>query len=377
MWYWLGEKKLTGRNRRESNPFRMLLVTKANKEDPGLDGLLRWMPRAVEAFRLFEFRRDERRRGETQSNLGLSKALLEEVEEFQPTHVLSWVPYLNPREVDWIKRRGISVAIALNGVTSFHCGLFTSQRRYFDMLACLDAYFIPHGPHVPVLREWGINAFEMPLFYDPDVFRPLPPWSCLWGFACADACFIGNIGAPETSSGKYRTAILREMSKRLTVRLVSDVRLSGDGLRWHSPIHQDWRLNWITNRSPLSLGSDYLVPEHLEIYNSASTDTVVEYDPSDTTYTIRARTYSAMGSGACYLVERHPEIERMFVDGKEIALWSDLEEAPILAEKLLHDEERRGAIAKSGLEKVRGAHTAEHRVRQILSQMSSPQVRNA
>ena len=66
------------------------------------------------------------------------------------------------------------------------------------------------------------------------------------------------------------------------------------------------------------------------------------------------------------MVERHPEIERFFEDGKDIVLWSTLDEAADRMRFLIANPGERERIARAGHEKVRRLHTAEVRLREML-----------
>ena len=85
---------------------------------------------------------------------------------------------------------------------------------------------------------------------------------------------------------------------------------------------------------------------------------------------IRARTYLTIGSGACYMVERHPEIARQFDDRREIVLWDDYDELCAQIDYYLkHDDERR-AIGRAGQQAARECCAIDISMRNMLKTMA-------
>lgn len=349
---------------------RLLFAYKHNPQDPSQSALKRWLSRSGYPVSFFRIRPNERRREDSIENRELFYRLCDVVEEVQPTHLLTWLSYINEKDVAWMQERGIKVAIALNGVTSFSSGITPDQEKHFEMLRLLDYYFVPHGPHVSVLRESGVKAFEMPLFYDPDVYKPLPAWKRLWKVGGSDVIFIGNFGPPDNLQRPHREALVRALGKHVRVRLISDFKLHAPGVRWHRPITLQPILNWMMNRSRIALGFDFF-PD-VTNYNTQMTNVVLPYGDNDK-FTVRTRQFSTMGSGICMMVERHAEIQRLFEDGKHIILWSDIEEAVDRALYYFANSDELSAIARRGQEEVLQSHTAPIRIQQILdTMMNSP-----
>ena len=332
---------------------KILFVYRNNRQDPCLQALHRWLPRQHDVT-TFEFTLSERGRFECTVGAPRFRELLDRV---RPEMVFDWVGYLNADEVRWSKERGAVTVRALNGFTSFHVGHIRSQPAFFDLLRALDYYFVPHAPHVPILRELGVNAFEMPYFYDPVAYHPLPLWLRMFDLYQWDVFFAGGVAVPW---GWNRKQVVEAIGRRSRVCLLSDIDPKLPGVKCYGAVTFPPAVNWMMNRSKIVLGSDFL--PSVESYHKAQTDIVLPYVLD---HTIRSRTFTAMGSGACYMVERHPEVERFFEDGSEIVLWSSAEEAADRAAYLQqHDDERR-AIAKRGQEKVRRLHTAETRLREM------------
>ena len=345
---------------------RLLIVYKHNPQDPCQIALCRHAGSLGEDPLFYRLRADERKRG-SPDNKRLFKRLCAAVEKEKPTHIFFWLPYCNLEDIRWLKKKGIYTAAATNGVANFSSGIVTDQKEYFELLRGLDAYFIPHGPHVALLRSYGIKAYEMPFFYDPGVYHPLPGWSRLFGMGDTDFIFIGNFGDEGNLQRPHRSGLVRELAKKWPVRLVSDHRVDGPGIRWMKPINFPPVLNWLMNKSRIILCFDYF-PD-VTVYNRSMTNVFLPYGDRER-FTIRSRQFSAMGTGSAVMVERHPEIERFFEDKKEIIMWSGIEEAVSKSEYYLSHREELRRLSYVGQQKVRRLHTAGVRARQIASIMN-------
>lgn len=69
------------------------------------------------------------------------------------------------------------------------------------------------------------------------------------------------------------------------------------------------------------------------------------------------RLYRILGSGAFCLTHYYPEIEKEFIDGKDLVVWQSLEDLEDKINYYLANEEQRKIIAKSGHEKAINNHT--------------------
>lgn len=333
---------------------RVLFVYKENRQDPCLQALKRWLPGAVDVVGRFAFAADERGRFESATALPRFCA---EVERTKPDVVFVWTNYLNLAEVEWCHRRGVRVLSAINSFTSFNVGHIRNQRATFDLLKALDWYFVPHGPHVPVLRDHGVNAHEMPFFYDPAVYKPLPRAFRLFDVHRWDAFFAGGVAV---SWARNRRALVERLGQHARVCLLANINPQLKGVSWYGAMTIPSVVNWMMNRSRVVLGSDFL--PSVGAYHAMQDDIFVPYDVS---FTIRSRVFTAIGSGRPFMVERHDEIERFFEDGRDIVLWSTLDEAVERLMHLIRHPEECERIARAGYEKVSRLHTAEARLREM------------
>jgi hypothetical protein len=370
-----------------------MFVYKHYSMDPCLEALKYWLPRFDFLVCFLGFQPHERKRGEHLENQRISERLRETVQRFQPTHLLAWVSYLNLAEVRWLKSIGVKVSMALNGVASFSSWTVPDQREYFELLRELDQYFIPHAPHVPILREHGIRAYEMPFFYDPATYKPLPAWKRPWGSAILQdlhnyrakkwlgiwrrlrrigtpqVILIGNFGPEGNPQRAYRRDLVGALGQQFRMLLLSNLRVDVPGIQWLGTITHSPALNWLMNRSRIALNSDFF-PDVTD-YNAGIVNCFLPYTERDYFF-IRSRVFTALGSGIACMIERHPQIQRYFEDGREIILYSSVDEAIARAEHYLSHPDELSAIARRGHEKAARLHTAPVRIRQLLAVMTGP-----
>lgn len=79
-----------------------------------------------------------------------------------------------------------------------------------------------------------------------------------------------------------------------------------------------------------------------------------------------ARIFDIMGSGGFVLTNYQPEIDDLFVIGRELEVFHDLEELLQKTEYYLTHENERIRIAMNGYQKVMESHTYEHRIRTMI-----------
>lgn len=80
---------------------------------------------------------------------------------------------------------------------------------------------------------------------------------------------------------------------------------------------------------------------------------------------VNMRVFEALATQSFLLTKRVPGLKELFVDGKELVMYNDVDDAIEKAKYYLeHDSEREG-IAKLGYEKVMKKHTYQHRLDKI------------
>jgi spore maturation protein CgeB len=339
---------------------RLLFVYKQNPQDPSEKALRRWLPRLVPSFNEFSFRKQERRRFDP-DNLTFLPRLKSLLEDYKPTHIFCWLLYLNPEEIEWCKRRGIKLIAGLNGFATFSTGLYKDQTLYFDSLRQLDAFLVPHRLHIPALLKQGVKAVEMPFFYDPEVFRPLPTIWKRFVRNPSDIFFVGNFGNYDKPGGQgiYRKQAIEALRKIVRVKVMSDHSDLFSGIKHLKPTGSDWLINWHANTSRACICFDYF-PD-INDYQSLNDNVVQHYD-IDYKYAVRPRILTMMGAGTPVFIDRHPEIERIFEDGRDVVMWGDLDELRDRVNHYLASPRELHKIADNGLRAVQDKHTVERRL---------------
>jgi spore maturation protein CgeB len=349
---------------------RLLFVYKKNPQDPSEKALRRWLPRFVNNYKEFSFGKRERCRFDV-NNLTFSPRLLAVLEDYKPTHLFCWLLYLNPEEIEWCRCRGIKLIAGLNGFATFTTGLYKNQAFYFDSLRKLDAFLVPHRPHISDLLRHGIKAIELPFFYDPEVFRRL---SAAWKRVTwnpYDIFFVGNFGniTKPGGQGKYRKQAIEALGEIARVKVMSDYSDFPPNIKNINPVASDWLINWHANMSRASICFDYF-PD-INDYESMNDNIVQPYD-INYKYAVRPRIFTMMGAGTPVFIDRHPEIERIFEDGKDVVMWSDINELLDRVSYYLASPRDLQELADHGHRTVRAKFTVE----KILLDIILPAIKN-
>ena len=81
------------------------------------------------------------------------------------------------------------------------------------------------------------------------------------------------------------------------------------------------------------------------------------------------RCFDILGCGGFLMTNYQPELEDLFVIGKDLEAYSSIDELIDKCSYYLSHENERAAIARSGYEKVYSAHTHLHRLKEMLSKV--------
>lgn len=340
---------------------RFLFVHKGGAHDPGLQAMLRWLPRIIPHY--YEFVIDDAARGKKSADtITPLSAVIEAIGVCKPTHILTWVPLFNEVELQFCHERGIYVLAVANSFVSLSSGIFKDQLRFLNLLAQYDAYFIPHAPHVRVLRRHGVSAFEMPFFYDPEVYFPRQPslWR-RWLEREYPVLFIGSVMEP---GAENRIELLTALACRFPVYVVTYQRPSIPGIHWLGVANSEKLINRLLNRSVVVLGSDFVTDRQLDEFNGRIENLI---EPYTDRFTLRVRVATTMGSGACYAVEDHEEMARFAGFEKAWIPWSDVSEAVDRISMVLRDREERVKMANLGWQGVNKRHSVDVRIHEMVA----------
>ena len=347
---------------------RILYVHKYNPQDPTDQALRKHFLGEVPGTEVFAFTSEERSRKSSPKD-GPLRRLQEAVEKHGTTHVFSWVPYLNAAEVRWLKERGLVVASAQSGVSTLSHGYMQDQAEYLAYLRSLDFFFIPHAPHVPVLRGAGVKAVELPFCVDEDIYRPLAVGGLARSLAPFSGSYIGNFGDPRIAQGRYRAEVLKEIASVFRLLLVCDLRYKEYGLDRSRllrlpTVTSPALLNFLLNASGFTIGTDAF-PEIDDYYRPQYTNVQIPYDRARDGFVMRPRSFWSMGAGVPFVVEDYPDIRRYFRAGEEVLLWGSPRHAVEQLESFRREPARLREIGERGRAKVLRLHSARRRVRQI------------
>ncbi len=287
-------------------------------------------------------------------NPGLSsKILLNKIAKFKPDLIFTYEKILSQLEISEIVKLGIILVTNTCGVHSLYYGAPPiTQPEAIEMLRQHALYLVPHAPHVTKLRQLGINAVEFPFWFDPDWFHPLET-----GKNC-DLLFAGDFSAPLNTN---RVDLLTVLAKNFKLSVVSDQVPKFPIAQYFPPTTDPCQLNLFLNQARLVIGSDRLA--NIQVLNNLPGQ-ITFYDDE---FFIRQRTYLAMGSGACFLVEMSPENSNKFIDGEEIILWNGYPDLLNKVEKLLENRGLSEEISRNGAKKALAEHSTTVRVLQLIN----------
>jgi spore maturation protein CgeB len=339
---------------------RILFVYKNNPQDAMQSAFIKWLPR-FKKVAFFCFRHYERKRFDPY-NLEISELFKNMLEHYRPTHIINYVGYLNHAEIEVCKSKGIFVSMIINGFSTFSTGLHRDQGLFIDTLRLLDAYLIPHRPHLNKLLELGVKAYELPFFCDPDIFKPIPAYQRIWDWKSPEFFFLGNIG--KNSQTEYREEVLLSIAENHKVLTCCDFRLKHRNIDYFHPIKSLKIQNWLANRALINISFDYF-PGINDYANFNPKNVLVPYD-FDYSYAIRQRLFFLTATGRPVIIEKHPEVERFFKNDIDIIMWSTIEELISKSAHYTNNPQELIQIGDNALKTNLNNHTAELRLNQML-----------
>lgn len=278
------------------------------------------------------------------------------VEHKHAESILAYASPLSIEEIRFVQASGIPLASNTVGLGSFFVGGASSQAEALDILRGYSWYFVSHAPHVTRLREEGVNAFSLPMAYDPRWFFPLDGVVSQY-----DILFVGDIFTPLNNN---RGDLLRHISQKFRVAVMSYKPTGIPGIQHLPPEVNPYRLNRILNQAKIVLGSD-LIGDVQSVNNHPE-----QYIFYEDKFYLRQRAYVVIGAGCCYMVERHPEIMQQFEDRQEIVLWDDYDELTDQLDYYMNHEDERRAIGLAGHRRAQNEYTTAHMMQFVLQTMN-------
>lgn len=218
------------------------------------------------------------------------------------------------------------------------------------------------APHYDFVFTGGSEAYELledlrikhlhwlPFACDPDFHRPVEltkeervKYDC-------DVCFVGS---GWESLYPYRR-------KYLEALVDFDLGIWGPG--WED----------LSTRSPLRRfirGGETRPDEWVKIFSTAKIIFHSHFrDPAGKIpcYQAAPRVYEALACGGLLVVDRQPDVLRLFNPGEDLAVFDSVEELVERAAFFLRHAKEAGKIAQNGRKKVLAHHTYRHRIKEIL-----------
>jgi spore maturation protein CgeB len=255
----------------------------------------------------------------------LNRALLNTVEKVRPDIMLSvqllYEIWLETLEI--IKNRGDVATVCWATDDSWkyrECSRFIGHG-YHAMATTYD-YVIPayhrDGIRSVLLSQWAANADALT--------EPLPAAACRYPVS-----FVGTAHGDR----KRRIAALAEMG--------IEVACFGHG--WPAGPVAAAEIPGIMRESVISLNFAYARGNNQ----------------------IKARTFEVPGAGGFLLTEQAPGLDKFYAPGKEIEVFSNLEELGDKIRHYLSSPEQRDEIARRGFERTRRDHTYDARMKEIVN----------
>lgn len=327
---------------------KLLFVYKEYEYDHELYAMIHFLKKHYQNIDFLSFKAKERPR----ENPGLLSAkLYEKIVACKPEVIFTYEKILSLDEIAHICNLGIQLVTYTCGVHTFAYGGASSQKDAIEMLRQHSLYLIPHAPHVARITSEGVNAQEFSFWYEPEWFHPLSANKIY------DILFIGDLVAPLNSN---RLDLLSYLSQYYKITLVSDVDPNLRNVNCIGSTSNPRKLNMWINQSKLVLGSDR-IGDHKSLNNLSG-----QYIFYEDEFFMRQRAYPVMGAGACYLVERHTEVENKFTDGHEIILWNGYDDLVEKVKQLLSNENEYKWIGMNASSKCILEHSVGVRVNQFV-----------
>jgi spore maturation protein CgeB len=235
---------------------------------------------------------------------------------------------------------------------------FCLFRYALETAPAYDVFFhIQKGLIEPALRDAGLSrAHYLPLAADPDFFQPredVPP-----AFR-AELSFMGA-GYPN------RVRLLERLAAGYwsrSGRPARDFKIFGSGWPAAGPlsehIFEDGRRVSPRECALIYAGGRINLNLHSSLKDEAAFD--------DSGRFVNPRTFEIAAAGGFQITDPRPLLPDLLTPGREVAVAADPEDLPDLIEHYLARPEEALALGRAARARVLGAHTYEHRLKQILA----------
>ncbi|MDQ6669609.1 MAG: glycosyltransferase [Chloroflexota bacterium] len=287
-----------------------------------------------------------------------------------------------PATVELIRQSGVPTV-------NFSCNNVHQFNLVRDIAPRFDVCVVPERAALADFKAVGANPVRIQLAANPDVYRPYPEPRMY------DVTFVGQRYADRAELLAYlaRNGIhvrawgagwqtrkrLDLAHARAALALFEDERL--DGLR--RLVHQRLARGGSRGRGVQSPAADARATDtsgfggprllQTDLVKSFSRSRVsLGFATAGTSHLsqkrlthLRLREFEAPMSGALYLTEQQAELAEYFEPGKEVLTYVDRQELLDKARYYLGHQEESERIRRAGFLRARGAHTWQHRFREL------------
>jgi spore maturation protein CgeB len=286
-------------------------------------------------------------------------ALLARVARSRPDVLLGWrAPWIDARTLEAARLLGAARVVTYNNDDPFGPDrALRIWRAYRAALSSVDVAYVYRAVNVEeALHAGAPRARVLRSAYDARVHRPLPVTDPRLRAQACDVVFVGHHepdGRGETLATLARAGL--------------SVRLWGPGWEPHAgPLRQ----------AGVNVGGPVLGEDYVAALQAAKVALVFLSTRNRDTYTRRCFEIPAIGTAM--LAPRTRDMEDLFTDGEDVALFGDASELLARAKWLVSDDEARAHIAAAGRARVeRDGHDVNARAAQWLSDVLAVPARAA
>ncbi|OGG15290.1 hypothetical protein A2875_00665 [Candidatus Gottesmanbacteria bacterium RIFCSPHIGHO2_01_FULL_46_14] len=259
------------------------------------------------------------------------KVLERQINHFKPDILYSHnLGYIDP---DFLQRMKPKVKLIVGQIA---CPL--PFWRNFDPYDLIITSF-PH--YLPKLKRQGIKTEYLPLCFEASVLDKLPRQKRVY-----DVTFIGGISRAHKKG--YR--LLNQLAEKVKFDIWG---YGKDDLDPKSKLYQYHHGEaWGKDMYRLMLQSKITLNRHIDVAENNANN---------------MRLYEATGCGAMLLTDQKDNLGELFVPGKEVVTYKNLNEIVSKIKYYLTHESERSEIAKNGQKRTLKDHTYEVRMAQLIN----------
>lgn len=275
----------------------------------------------------------------------LNKRLITIAQSYKPDLFLEAGGWnILPKTVDVLKRMNIKTA------------LWTIDTpRIFEPIRAASPYydfvFTGGSEAYEILEDLAVKSLHwLPFACDPDLHKPVTLTEEERELYSCDVCFVGS-----GWEGLYPY-------RRTYLEALVDFDLGIWGPGWETLPSHSMLKRFIR-------GGETRPEEWIKIFSTAKMVFHSHYrDPDGTIpcYQAAPRVYEALACGALLIVDKQPDVLRIFNPGEDLVVFEDTAELRKLVSYYLKHHRKAEDVAAKGRKKVLAKHTYRHRIKEII-----------